>query len=224
VKSSAPFAVLIASIAISAAASVSAQTAASPATATKLVAGKDYEPIEQPSTPAAAGQVEVAEIFMFSCPHCFTFEPHIDRWLATKADYVKFVRIPAQWNRIAQLHARAFYTAELLGKTEEIAEPFFTEFHTNGNQLDTPAKLATFFARFGVDAKTFDNTFSSFAVDTQLARANDLVQRYGVQGTPAIVVAGKYLTNGTMAGSYSNWFAIIDELAAAEHAAAGASR
>jgi thiol:disulfide interchange protein DsbA len=226
VKSSAPFAVLIASIAACAAASVSAQPAVSPAAATKLVEGKDYEAIASAhtATSPATGQVEVAEIFMFSCPHCFTFEPLIDRWLATKADYVKFVRIPAQWNRVAQLHARAFYTAELLGKTEEIAEPFFTEFHTNGNHLDTQAKLAAFFARFGVDAKTFDNTFSSFAVDTQLARANDLIQRYGVKGTPAIVVAGKYLTNGTMSGSYANWFAIIDELAAAEHAAAGASR
>jgi protein dithiol oxidoreductase (disulfide-forming) len=225
VKSSALKAVVIASIVMWTAAPAAAQTA-NAAAATKLAAGKDYEPISSPQTvtTVAPGQIEVAEVFMFSCPHCFTFEGHVDEWLARKPDYVKFVRIPAQWNRVAQLHARAFYTAELLGKTEQIAKPFFTEFHTNHNQLDTQAKLAAFFARFGVDETTFNNTFTSFGVDTQLARANDLLQRYGVEGTPAVVVAGKYLTNGTMAGSYGNWFAIIDELAATEHAAAGGGR
>ncbi len=216
------FSALLAVVLTTLAAAAPAAAQSNAAAATKLVDGKDYESVALPqtATTVAPGQVEVAEVFMFSCPHCFTFESHLDEWLATKPDYVKFVRIPAQWNRMAQLHARAFYTAELLGKTDEIAEPFFTEFHKNGNYLDTQAKLAAFFARFGVDESTFNNTFTSFGVDTQLARANDLVERYGVQGTPAVVVAGKYLTSGTMAGSYPNWFAIIDELAAAEHAAA----
>jgi hypothetical protein len=46
------------------------------------------------------------------------------------------------------------------------------------------------------------------------------VKRYRVPSTPAIVVNGKYLTQGTQAGSYEAWFAIIDDLAAREHAAA----
>jgi thiol:disulfide interchange protein DsbA len=45
------------------------------------------------------------------------------------------------------------------------------------------------------------------------------VKRYKVPGTPAIVIDGKYLTNGTMAGTYEMWFEIIDDLVAQEHAA-----
>ena len=71
-----------------------------------------------------------------------------------------------------------------------------------------------------MDRDTFQKTFNSFGVDAKISRANDLVKRYQVTGTPAIVVNGKYLTNGQMAGSYDTWFAIIDELAAKEHAAA----
>ena len=73
--------------------------------------------------------------------------------------------------------------------------------------------------RFGVDAETFDSTFESFAVHTKLRRADDLIRRYRVQATPTVVVNGKYVTSGTLAGSYETWFEIINELTAAERAA-----
>lgn len=200
------------------------QAAGQPTVATPpFEAGKHYTVLSpaQP-TSADAGKIEVAEVFMFGCPGCFGFEPHIQGWLERKADYVEFVRIPAPWNPAAVLHARAYYTAEALGKVAEIEGPFFQEFHTKRNYLDTEAKLAEFFGRFGVDAATFKSTFNSFAVNAKLKRAEELIKRYRVQSTPAVVVNGKYLTSGQLAGSYDAWFAIIDDLAARERAAAAA--
>ena len=129
--------------------------------ATPFEAGKHYT-LLTPAQPTStdAGKVEVAEVFMFGCPGCFGFEPHIQRWLPTKADYVNFVRIPAPGNPTAILHARAYYTAEALGKTEEIDGPFFTEYHANGNYLDNEAKIAAFFEKYGVDKATFTSTFN----------------------------------------------------------------
>jgi len=213
---------LLAVVALAAGGSQSAAAQAqAAATPTKFEAGKHYEVIipALPPTGAAPGKVEVAEVFMYGCPHCFAFEPHVQEWLKTKPDYVSFIRIPAPWNQIAVLHARAFYTAEMLGKSGVIDEPFFKTFHADGNYLDTEDKLADFFAKLGVDRDTFQKTFHSFGVDAKVSRANDLVTRYKVKGTPAIVVNGKYLTNGQMSGSFDTWFAIIDELAAKEHAA-----
>jgi thiol:disulfide interchange protein DsbA len=191
------------------------------AAAPPFEAGKHFT-VLSPAQPtgAEAGKVEVAEVFMFGCPGCFGFEPHIQGWLKRKADYVDFVRIPAPWNPAAVLHARAYYTAEALGKVEEIEGPFFQEFHTKRNYLDTEAKLAEFFGRHGVDEATFKSTFNSFAVNAKLKRAEELIRRYRVQATPAVVVNGKYLTTGNQAGSYDAWFAIIDDLAAREHNAA----
>ena len=57
----------------------------------------------------------------------------------------------------------------------------------------------------------------------ELKRAEELVKRYRVQATPTVIVNGKYSTGGQMAGSYDAWFAIIDDLAAREHAAASAT-
>jgi thiol:disulfide interchange protein DsbA len=173
-------------------------------------------------TSTDAGKVEVAEVFMYACSACFGFEPHVQRWLASKADYINFVRVPAQWtnHRGAPMHARAYYTALALGKTEEIDGPFFAEYHTNRNYLDTEEKLAAFFAKHGVDAATFKSTFNSFAINAKIKRAEELVTRYGVNATPTIIVNGKFVVTGSNAGSYENLFAIIDDLAAREHAAA----
>jgi thiol:disulfide interchange protein DsbA len=201
-----------------------AQSPAKPSSAPKFEAGAQYEVLApaQPTVGDNHGKVEVAEIFMFGCPHCAAFEPLLQKWLKTAPSYVSFVRIPAPWNAVAELHARAYYTAEALGKTAEIDGPFFDEIHVKHNMLESVDKLAAFFARFGVDDKTFRSKFTSFEIDAKVSRAADLVKRYKVPGTPAVVIDGKYLTNGAMAGSYDTWFEIIDDLAAHEHAGGAA--
>ena len=147
---------------------VSQVNAQSAPAAPPFEAGKHYT-VLSPAQPTStdAGKVEVAEVFMFGCGGCFNFEPHIQRWLGKKADYVNFVRIPAPWNAAAVVHARAYYTAEALGKVEEIDGDFFNEIHTNRNMLETEAKLAALFAKHGVDEATFKNTFNSFAVNAK---------------------------------------------------------
>jgi thiol:disulfide interchange protein DsbA len=202
------------------AAQLGAQQAATP----PFEAGKHYT-VLSPAQPTStdAGRVEVAEVFMFGCPGCFSFEPHIQRWLGRKAAYINFVRIPAPWQPAALLHGRAYYAAEALGKTEEIDGDFFNEIHVNRNMLDTEAKIAALFAKHGVDEATFKSTFNSFAVNAKMKRAEELIRRYRVPSTPTVVINGKYSVNGSMAGSYDAWFAIIDDLAAREHAQAGSA-
>jgi thiol:disulfide interchange protein DsbA len=201
------------------------QLQAQSSAADELVEGRDYtllSPAQPTSSPS--DKVEVTEVFMYSCPHCYAFEPHLTAWAKNKADYVELVRLPASWNNVAKLHAQAYYTAQALGKLDAMNEAFFKEFHVEHNFLETEDKLRDFFGRYGVDAGTFDKTFNSFAVHTKMQRADDLIKRYRVTGTPSIVVNGKYLTEGAMAGSYDKWFAIVDELAKREHDAAPAQK
>jgi thiol:disulfide interchange protein DsbA len=201
-------------------------TAQAPApTPAKYEAGKHYQLITPPQ-PAAeeSGKIEVSEVFMFGCPGCNAFEPHLQKWLATLPADVSFVRIPAPWNAMADLHAHAYYAAVALGKDKEIDVPFFNEFHANRNFLDTEDKLAAFFASYGVDDATFRNTLKSVEVDAKVGRADEMIKRYKVPSTPTVVVNGKYLTQGAMAGTYQAWFEIIDELVAKERAAGAAAK
>jgi thiol:disulfide interchange protein DsbA len=174
-----------------------------------------------PTQPTSSNpdQVEVAEVFWYGCPHCYELDPSLERWRAQAPDFVNFVRVPAVWNSLLQLHARAFYTAEALGKGAEMHAEFFREIHDRGNALDTEAKLQELFGRFDVDAAAFKATFESFAVQAKLQRADELSRRYRIQSVPTIVVNGKYTTDGPMVGSYEELLVLIDELVAAEREA-----
>ena len=131
---------------------------------------------------------------------------------------VSFVRVPAVWNPLLQLHARAFYTAEALGKDEEMHPTFFREIHVNGNYLDSEQSLQAFFEQFDVSPEDFSNAFNSFAVHTKLQRADDLSRRYRIASVPTVIVNGKYTTDASMAGNYDTLMDLVDELVALEAA------
>lgn len=169
-------------------------------------------------TSSPEGTVELAEVFMYRCGGCYSLEPHLEAWLEKKPDYVNFVRIPAPWDDIATIHARAFYTAELLGKLDEMHSDFFTEFHEKGNLLETEAKLVEFFGRYDVSEKDFKDVFKSFAVETKVRRAAELIKLYQISATPGLILNGQYKPNLNTVPGYPELFEIIDEKAAALHA------
>lgn len=188
-------------------------------TAGRFRIGVDYQRLS-PTQPTSSNpdQVEVAEVFWYGCPHCFHFDPLLEAWRAKKPEYVNFIRIPAVWNPLLKLHARAFYTAEALGKGAEMHSEFFREIHERGNPLDSEAKLQEFFGRFGVDAAAFKTTFDSFAVQAKLQRADELNRRYRISGVPTLIINGKYTTEGGQTSSYEELLELATELAASEHA------
>jgi protein dithiol oxidoreductase (disulfide-forming) len=202
-----------------AATSVAANDEGASPTSARFQLGTHYNRLS-PTQPTSSSpdKVEVAEIFWYGCPHCFAFDPYVKSWESKKPDYASFVRVPAVWNPLVRMHAQAFYTAEALGKGAEMHDAFFREIHDNQNLLDTQAKLQAFFGKFGVDAAAFKSTWESFAVHTKLQRADELSRRYKISSVPMIVVNGKYTSDGGMAGSYDNLFALVDELVQSERA------
>ena len=164
-------------------------------------------------TSVAPGKVEVLEIFWYGCPHCYTLEPHIQEWISNEMpSSAEFVRIPATLNRSWQVHARAYYTAEALGRIDEMHEGFFKAVNVDRNPLNTEDKLIEFFGNYGVSKQEFLEAFNSFAVQTKLRRADSLVRRYRITGVPAMVVNGKYVTGADMAGGIPQLFEVVEFL------------
>jgi len=187
-----------------------------------VVVGRDYEVLPgataRPAV-AASGQIEVIEFFMFWCSHCYSFEPELDRWEAQAPSDVSLTRVPAMFNPDARLQARAYYTAEVLGKLDAMQDAFYEEIHERGNALTSRPALADFFQRFGVDAATFDATFDSSEVDARMQRAAALAREYGIVSTPTLVVGGRYSTNPTLAATdsrepFQTMLAVVDQLVA----------
>ena len=180
--------------------------------------GRHYERLS-PTQPTSSSPdaVEVCEVFWYGCPHCFTFDPLLEGWRAAQPEHVSFVRVPAVWNPLLVLHARAFYTAEALGKGAEMHAEFFAEIHERRNMLESEAKLETFFARFGVEPAAFKAAFDSVDVQQKLQRADELSRRYRIESVPTIIVNGKYTTGGGAVADFEELLALVDELVAAEH-------
>ncbi|MBT5862498.1 MAG: thiol:disulfide interchange protein DsbA/DsbL [Gammaproteobacteria bacterium] len=173
-----------------------------------------------PTQPTVGGadKIEVAEIFMYSCPHCLTLEPHINAWAENKDPSIRFVRIPAIFNQLAQIHAQLYYTEVFLAKTGQLKNPgafrqmVFEEYHNRGNRLTSQRTIERLFVRAGVSADDFNRTWNSFEVDQALRVAQDLARRYNVASVPMVVVNGKYHTNVSTAGGIPQLLELVDEL------------
>jgi len=181
-------------------------------------AGKDYQ-VLSPAQPTSSDpeHVEVTELFMYSCPHCYNFEPFVKSWLQNEKPVgVNFVRVPVMFNRPAQLHAAAYYAAEALGVGEQVHMPIFQAIHGKRNPLSSEGALRKIFTDNGVDGKDFDKAIGSFDVDTKLRQADNLAKRYKTQSVPNLVINGRYVTSNTMAKSNARLKDIVNYLVAKE--------
>ena len=186
------------------------------------VAGTDYVELAngQPYAPLN-GQVEVVEVFGYTCPHCAQFEPLITAWKRKQPADVRVTPVPAAFGGYWETYARAFFAAETLGVLEKSHEQMFNAIHV-ARQLGldaTPEQIGKFYEQYGVDAKTFANTMKSFGVETKLNRAKQFAARSQIEGTPSIVVNGKYLVNVDQRG-YEHMFNTVEHLAAQARAGA----
>lgn len=167
-------------------------------------------------TEVAPGKVEVVEVFWYACPHCYAVQPKVEAWMKKGMPAtVQYVWVPATWNELLKTHARIFYTVELLGKPQ-LHDDVFREINVKGNRLETPEKIEAFFVTHGVSKADFQKAFNSFAVESKIRHAEDLNRRYKITGTPTWVVAGKYVTEVSMAGSEDALFQVLNGLVAME--------
>ncbi|MFQ5935136.1 MAG: thiol:disulfide interchange protein DsbA/DsbL [Acidiferrobacterales bacterium] len=174
-------------------------------------AGKHYVKLVAVAPAATDDKIEVQEFFWYGCPHCYRLEPYLESWLAQRPDDVRYVRTPGVARRWLP-HARAFYTFEALGVTEQVHKDFFDAIHKKGQRLDDEGSVIAFLVAHGVDADKARKAYNSFGVRTQVENAKQLNFRYGVDQVPTLTVDGRYKTNVSMAGGPRQLMALIDYL------------
>ncbi len=159
--------------------------------------------------------VVVTEMFSYICVHCFTFERDLKDWLPKQDHTVKFVREHVIFSGSSLNLARAFYAAEELGITEKIHMPLFTAIHVNRlrmNQLDLLVRL--FEGRGETSAADFQAAYNGFNVENRIRRSDALVRGWRIEGTPTMVVDGRYIVGGTHTRTNRQILAIVDFLVA----------
>nr|WP_288851866.1 thiol:disulfide interchange protein DsbA/DsbL [uncultured Acidovorax sp.] len=177
--------------------------------------GKDFKRLDKPVTPdAPAGKVDVIEFFWYSCPHCNAFEPTLDAWVKAAPKDLSIRRVPVAFNASFVPQQKLYYTLEGMGKLEALHAKVFRAIHVEKAKLAKDDEILAWVTQQGVDAAKFKEVYGSFSVANQVRRASQLQDSYGVEGVPSMGVAGKYYTDGTMAGSMQTVLQVVEYLAA----------
>ncbi len=130
--------------------------------------------------------------------------------------------MPVQFNADSwKTFARGFYTAQALGLIEkshmDLFKAIYVEKKIDGGKPTLDA-LAKFYSQYGVSTEDFLATSKSFAIEAKLKRNSALIGAYGIEGTPAFIVNGKYLISGQSAGGYDQVEPLVKFLIARESA------
>lgn len=184
-----------------------------------IEAGKQYVELGSPVPIAKPGKIEVVELFWYGCGHCYQFESTINPWVDKLPEDVNFVRIPAMFGGMWNVHGQMFITLEAMKVEHKVHAAVFDGIHKQGKKLATPEEMAEFLAGEGVDGPKFLSTYNSFAVKGMVEKAKKLAMAYQISGVPVMIVNGKYRFDISSSGGPQQALQVADQLIAKERAA-----
>lgn len=179
-------------------------------------------------TNAPAGKVEVVEVFSYGCPACNKFYPTIDKLRASLPKNVAWRYLPASWHveEDWKVFQRAFFAADSLGIVDRTHDKVFDAIWKTGelatmdlatgqmkNPLPSLADVAQYYEKIAkLKPGSFLEAAHSFSVDARMREADGQIRAYQVDGTPSLVVNGKYRITGGSAGSPEQFIALAQWL------------
>jgi len=178
-------------------------------------AGADYLVLDKKTAvEAPAGRIEVVEFFWYNCPHCNAFEPTLEAWIKRVSKDVVVRRAPVGFRDDFVPQQRLFYTLEAMDLVDKLHGKVFAAIHAEKLQLNKGDAIADWVAKQGVDKAKFMEQYNSFTVATRASKATQLQNAYRVEGVPAMGVAGRFYTDGTLAKNMPRALQIVDFLVA----------
>lgn len=198
-------------------------------------AGKQYFVIEPPQPTATGDKIEVTEVFSYACPACNMFQPTMRKLKEALPANAELDYLPASFRPDENwpMFQRAFYAAQALGVLDKTHEATFDAIWKDDaplriidpatrrplNPMPSIEDAAKVYAKLGVNPEEFVGVANSFAVNTKMKRADQLMKAYGVDSTPTIVVNGKYRLTASSAGGVDQVVPLVLYLVQKESAA-----
>lgn len=159
--------------------------------------GKGYT-LLNPVQPTSTDKIEVLEFFFYECPHCFHLRGELRNWEKTMPGDVQLTFVPTIFRDSTEPLARTFYALESMGKIKQMDDAIYQAIHIRQANLYDLDTIGAFVASNGVDRNKFAATYQSFTVNSKIANAKQMIRRYGINGTPTLVVDGKYVITGLL--------------------------
>ena len=203
------------SVAVSAA--LAGSTVLSPAQAQVLKPepGTDYLVLDKKAAvEAPAGKVEVVEFFWYNCPHCNAFEPTLEAWIKRVPKDLSVRRVPVGFRDEFVPQQRLYYALEAMDLLDKLHAKVFAAIHAEKQQLNKGEAIADWVAKQGVDRAKFMERYNDFSTASKAGKATQLQNVYRVEGVPALGVAGRFYTDGTLARNMPRALQVVDYLVA----------
>ncbi len=185
-----PFLVLLGSLLLASACTAQPSAAAAAAPYTD---GVQYVTLPAPyQRYSNGGKVEIVEVFSYGCIHCAQFAPEAEKLRKELPAGVEFKLMPAPFSEEWLPFARAYYAAKQLGALDHTHLALFAAKFGDHYPISSLDELGDFYAREGVDRAKFMSIASSKETTDKMKRDLDLIRKWQVDGTPTLVVDGKY--------------------------------
>ncbi|MBE7366827.1 thiol:disulfide interchange protein DsbA/DsbL [Ramlibacter pallidus] len=181
----------------------------------RLQEGKDFRALAKAApVDAAGGKIEVVEFFWYSCPHCNAFEPKLVAWSKKLPPDVVLRRVPVAFRDDFLPQQRLYYVLEAMGRVDDIHPKVFHAIHNDKQPTNREDGILAFAEKNGLDKAKFQELYNSFGVASKAQRAKQLQNQYEVDGVPALGIAGRWYTDGTMTGNMDRALVVADHLIA----------
>jgi thiol:disulfide interchange protein DsbA len=205
----------------------------------KWIPGVDYSilaPAQETDVPK--GKIEVLELFMYTSPLSRDIQPHLAKWMVTKAPYIEYRREPSIGFPHAAYQARTYYTFKKLGRGE-LHEKFwvwvfdkthYPIYHTirHPDVAGYERLNVDFAVANGIEREKFLSVYNSKEMDEAVIDAAIGIHNYHLVGTSTLVINGKYCVSvqrfvtkdpirKTKPEDFEKLLRLVDDLAQREH-------
>ena len=159
-------------------------------------ADADYREI--PQQPIETGdKIEVIDFFFYGCQYCNDLLPRLERWQRSKPADVEVRHIPVVRHDSWVPLAKTYFALEAMGEVERLHAAVFHGYHVEDLYMSQEKVISEWAAKQGLDREKFMTIYRSDETRRKVERARRQTIEYDIQGTPTLVVDGRYLTDGS---------------------------
>lgn len=137
------------------------------------------------------GEYKVLYFFSYGCQYCYDFENYKQHFVNNKSKNILFEHNPLtvipSWNE----YTKAFFIAKSLKL--DIRKKIFKQVHIDKKKILTKKHLFEFFnLNYNINNQDFEKRYNSMLLNFKEKKSENLADKYGITGTPAIVVINEH--------------------------------
>jgi protein dithiol oxidoreductase (disulfide-forming) len=108
--------------------------------------------------------------------------------------------------------AKTYFALEAMGEAERLHAAVYRSYHVEDLYMSQEKVIAEWAAKHGLDSEKFMSIYRSDEVRQKVEMARKMTRDYDIQGTPSVVVDGKFLTSSSMTPGVPQVIPVIDGL------------